>query len=327
MPLARRRGRPVSPRCSLSRQANAAWCRHRSSGARDPFPAIPVRRVRSVLVCVVLLVLITALRVVVSNPIEAVGFLYVVPIAMLASERGVGAGVLAAAGAVVCTVFWALVQDVSLEVIGYGARVGTFIGIGVIVGLQSQKRLRLEGERVRLIAELRATAMRDQLTGLPNRRAWHDRFEQELARAGRSGRPLSVAVLDLDGLKQVNDTHGHDQGDRLIRCCAHAWADAVRRSDFLARLGGDEFVALLPDCTRAGAEEIAQRMLDAVPFNQRCSVGIAVWDRDEAGYELVHRADQAMYAVKGAGGGGIGVAPEPDPISATGAVRGSVRVT
>ena len=286
------------------------------------FPRSLSGGVRSVLVCVALFVLITALRMAVSNPIEAVGFLYVIPIAMLASERGVRAGVLAASSAVGCTVFWALVQDVSLGVIGYGARVGTFAAIGVIVGLQSQHRLRLERDRVRLIAELRATAMRDQLTGLPNRRAWHDRLEQELVRAGRSGRPLSVALLDLDRLKQVNDTHGHEQGDRLIRRCAHAWAGAVRRSDFLARLGGDEFVVLLPDCTQVGAEEIVQRMLDAVPFNQTGSVGIAVWDRDEAGYELVHRADQAMYAVKGAGGGAIRVALAPDPIAATGAPRG-----
>jgi diguanylate cyclase (GGDEF)-like protein len=150
--------------------------------------------------------------------------------------------------------------------------------------------------------------MRDQLTGLANRRSWDDRFEQELERARRSGQPLSVAVLDLDRLKQINDTHGHEQGDRLIRRCAHAWAGALRRSDFLARLGGDEFVVLLPDCTEVGAEEITRRMLGAVPFNQTCSVGIATWDRDEAGYELVHRADQAMYGVKAAGGGDVSVA-------------------
>jgi diguanylate cyclase (GGDEF)-like protein len=286
----------------------------------DPtrFPRSLSDDLRPVLVCVALLVSITVLRLVVSNPIEAVGFLYVIPVALLASERGVGAGVAAVAAAIACTVFWAVAQDVSLGVMGYGARVGTFVAIGVIVGLQAQKRLRLEGERERLIAELRATALRDQLTGLPNRRAWHDRFDQELALAERSGRALSVAMLDLDRLKQVNDTHGHEEGDRLIRRCAHAWAGVLRRSDFLARFGGDEFVAVLPDCTRAGAEELAQRMLDAVPFEQTCSIGIAVWDRGEAGYELVHRADQAMYAVKVDGGGSIGVAPEPDRISASG---------
>jgi diguanylate cyclase (GGDEF)-like protein len=285
---------------------------------RTRFPRSLSDDARPVLVCVALLVSITVLRLVVSNPIEAVGFLFVIPVGMLASECGVAAGVAAAAGAVACTVFWAVAQDVPLGVMGYGARVGTFVAIGVIVGLQAQKRLRLEGERERLIAELRATALRDQLTGLPNRRAWHDRFDQELALAERSGRALSVAMLDLDRLKQVNDTHGHEEGDRLIRRCAHAWAGVLRRSDFLARFGGDEFVAVLPDCTRSGAEELAQRMLDAVPSEQTCSIGIAVWDRGEAGYELVHRADQAMYAVKGDGGGSIGVAPEPDRISAGG---------
>ena len=265
------------------------------------------------LLCVALLVLITALRVAVSNPIEAVGFLYVVPIAMLASERGLRAGVLAGAGAVVCTIFWAWLQEVPLGAIGYGARAGTFFGIGVIVGLQSRKRLRLEADRERLMAELRATAMRDQLTGLPNRTAWNDRFAQELASARRSERPLSVAVIDLDRLKQVNDTLGHEEGDRLLRRCAQAWAGALRASDFLARLGGDEFVVLLPDCNTQGAQEIAQRVLATVPVDQTCSVGIAEWDREEAGSELVHRADQAMYGVKETGGGNAGVAPECDP--------------
>ena len=192
--------------------------------------------------------------------------------------------------------------------IGYGARAGTFLGVGVIVGLQAQRRRKLQADRERLITELQATAMRDQLTGLPNRRAWTTASNEELKRAGRAGQPLSVAVLDIDGLKQINDTHGHEQGDRLLRRCAHAWAGIVRASDFLARLGGDEFVVLLPDCTEDRASEITRRMLGAVPFNQSCSIGIATWDREEAGYELVHRADQAMYAVKAAGGGDVGVA-------------------
>lgn len=89
---------------------------------------------------------------------------------------------------------------------------------------------------------------------------------------------------------------------------------ALRQPDFLARLGGDEFGVLLPDCTTASAAEIARRMLGAVPFNQTCSVGIATWDGDEAGYELVHRADQAMYAIKAAGGGDIGLAPHLDAL-------------
>jgi diguanylate cyclase (GGDEF)-like protein len=267
---------------------------------------------RTVLLCVVLLAVITVLRLAISNPIEAVGFLYVIPISMLASELGVRGGLLAAVAAVALTVLWAVVQDVPLGAIGYGARAGTFLGIGAIVGLQARRRLRLQHDRERLIAELQATALRDQLTGLPNRRAWDDRFERELARAARSEEPLGIAVIDLDRLKRINDTHGHDRGDRLIQRCAHAWAGALRQADFLARLGGDEFVVLLPDCGEAGALETARRILGAVPYNQTCSVGIAVWDREEPGYELVHRADQAMYAVKAAGGGDVGLAPAPE---------------
>ena len=261
---------------------------------------------RSLLACAVLLVVITVLRLAVSNPIEAIGFLYVIPISLLASDLGLRGGLLAAAAAIALTILWAVLQDVPLGAIGYGARVATFMGVGVIVGLQSERRLRLQVERERLIADLQATAMRDQLTGLPNRRAWDDRLERELERARRSGRPLAVAVLDLDRLKRVNDTHGHEQGDRLIQRCAHAWTGTLRQSDLLARLGGDEFAVLLPDCGAAAADEAGRRLLGAVPFNQSCSVGVAVWDEQEAGYELVHRADQAMYAVKAAGGGDLG---------------------
>jgi len=263
---------------------------------------------RPVARCVVLLVLITIVRLAVSNPLEAFGFLYVIPISMLAVELGVRGGLLAATGALLLTVFWAVVQDVSLGIIGYSTRVGTFVAIGVIVGLQAHKRLKLQSERERLIHELHSSAMRDQLTGLPNRRAWHERVERELQRAGRFEQPLRVAVIDLDGLKQTNDRFGHGQGDRLIQRSADAWSDALRQSDFLARLGGDEFVLLLPDCTAAVAEEIARRMIDAVPFEKTCSVGVATWDGNEASYELVHRADQAMYTVKAGGGGGIGIA-------------------
>ena len=181
----------------------------------------------------------------------------------------------------------------------------------MIVGLQAHERLKLQSERERLIDELHSSAMRDPLTGLPNRRSWHEHVERELQRARRSKQPLRVAVIDLDGLKQTNDSFGHEQGDRLIQRAADAWSDALRQSDFLARLGGDEFVLLLPDCTAVVAEEIARRMIDAVPFEKTCSVGIATCDGNEASYELVHRADQAMYTAKAAGGGSIGIAGVP----------------
>ena len=257
------------------------------------------------IVCALLLVLITVLRLAVSNPIEAVGFLYVIPVSLLASERGLRGGLLAAAGAMLCTVAWVVLQDVPLELVGYAARGVTFFGVGVLVGLQSEQRLRLKQEREELLAELQATTTHDQLTGLPNRRAWDDRLEQALRRAADARQPLSVLAIDLDQLKRINNTHGHAQGDRLLQRCAHAWSGALRDGDFLARLGGDEFLVLLPGSAQVAAEQIARRFLGAVPFNQTCSIGIATWDGAEAAHELVHRADEAMYAAKAAGGGRV----------------------
>jgi diguanylate cyclase (GGDEF)-like protein len=263
-------------------------------------------------VCALLLALITLLRLAVSNPIEAVGFLYVIPISLLASERGLRGGLLAAAGAILCTAGWIVVQEVPLGLVGYGARVLTFLGVGVFVGLQAHARMRLQSEREDLLAELQATATHDQLTGLPNRRAWDDRLGRELRHAARTQEPLSALAIDLDGLKRINDTHGHLQGDRLLQRCAHAWNGALRQGDYLARLGGDEFLVLLPGSVEAAAEEVAQRILGAVPFNQTCSIGMATWDGEEAAYELVHRADRGMYAAKAAGGGRV----SPGPVAA-----------
>ena len=263
-------------------------------------------------VCALLLALITLLRLAVSNPIEAVGFLYVIPISLLASARGLRGGLVAAAGAMLCTLGWAVVQDVPLGLVGSVARTVTFLGVGVFVGLQTQQRLSVEREREALLAELQATATNDPLTGLPNRRGWDDRLEAALRRAAGSHQPLSVLAVDLDDLKRVNDTHGHLQGDRLLQRCAHAWSAQLRGDDFLARLGGDEFLVLLPGSAEDAADQVAGRILGGVPFRQSCSIGIATWDGEEPAYELVHRADQGMYAAKAAGGGRV----TPGPVAA-----------
>jgi diguanylate cyclase (GGDEF)-like protein len=262
---------------------------------------------RVVAVCAALLVMITAVRFAVENPLEAVGFLYVLPISLAAVEFGWRGGVAAACGALACTVLWAVVQEVPLGVVGYVVRGTMFVGLAVLVGLQAEQRRSLLRERDRLVRELRAGALRDQLTGLANRRAWDERFALELQRATRSGLPLSVAVVDLDGLKRVNDTFGHAEGDRLIQRAAAAWRLAVRDVDFIARLGGDEFFVLLPDCPQPEAEAVAHRLLHAVDGHPFASIGVATWE-GEAGDALVARADRAMYDAKAAGGARIVVA-------------------
>lgn len=113
-----------------------------------------------------LLVVVTLLRLAVSNPIEAVGFLYVIPISLLASEHGWRGGLYGAAAALALTIVWAIVQHVPLGVIGYCSRAATFASVGILVGVHADQRRSLEQEREHLLDELRATALSDPLTGL-----------------------------------------------------------------------------------------------------------------------------------------------------------------
>lgn len=165
--------------------------------------------------------------------------------------------------------------------------------------------------------ELRAKAMLDPLTGLPNRALFRDRLHAACARAGRHRQRFAVAYLDLDGFKRVNDEHGHPVGDRLLVAIAQQLSQAVRATDTVARLGGDEFGIVLesidgPDAAARVARKIhalvsRRYALEAtgqptVYLDSRCSIGLAVYP--EHGREidrLIFRADIAMYAAKHAG--------------------------
>ena len=150
-----------------------------------------------------------------------------------------------------------------------------------------------------LVSVLRLAAREAPLTGLANRRAWDDCFEDEMERSRRTGSPLSVAMFDLDGFKVINDTSGHDAGDRLLQELAQAWQAAVRGGgDFLARLGGDEFGLLAPGSDETGIRRLATRLGDALPDAVTASVGVATWDRTENASDLLRRADRAMYQDK-----------------------------
>jgi diguanylate cyclase (GGDEF)-like protein len=159
--------------------------------------------------------------------------------------------------------------------------------------------------------QLAEQARRDPLTGLANRRGWEEALDIELDRSARTGAPVSVLMLDLDGLKSFNDTYGHQAGDRLLSATAQAWLGRLRPTDVLARYGGDEFVAVLPGCTASTALRVADALLAALPPGGGCSAGVACWDGSEDAAMLQTRADTALYAVKRAGGGRAAEA-EPD---------------
>ena len=145
---------------------------------------------------------------------------------------------------------------------------------------------------------LETLARTDELTGLPNRRAWDEQLTRELARARRRDAPLSVALLDLDRFKAFNDAHGHQVGDLLLVEAAAAWRAELRDTDILCRWGGDEFAALLPDCPEHEAEQVTARLVTATPRQQSCVVGVACWNGGETADELLARSDTALYQAK-----------------------------
>jgi diguanylate cyclase (GGDEF)-like protein len=156
-------------------------------------------------------------------------------------------------------------------------------------------------DRAELLAQLEQSARTDDLTGLPNRRAWEQELPRELARVKRDSRPVCVAMLDLDRLKDYNDERGHQAGDRLLKEAAAAWSAQLRASDMLARYGGDEFAVLLPGCTAGDAQALLERLRSAMPEEQTVCVGVAGWDGVESPETLVGRADAALYDAKRTG--------------------------
>jgi diguanylate cyclase (GGDEF)-like protein len=159
-----------------------------------------------------------------------------------------------------------------------------------------------------LVGLLRLTNREDVLTGLANRRFWDERFTEELARSRRTGASLSVAMIDIDGFKAVNDRLGHGAGDHLLVEVANAWKLVVRSSgDFVARVGGDEFGVLAPGADELGIRRLAGRLGDALLEGIVCSFGTATWDGTENASDLLRRADQAMYETKLRHRSGVGL--------------------
>jgi diguanylate cyclase (GGDEF)-like protein len=129
----------------------------------------------------------------------------------------------------------------------------------------SRERVMLEAERQSLIAQLRSQSLTDYLTGLPNRRAFFESAEFELAAARRQRLPVVAVLLDIDHFKQFNDRHGHPAGDACLRDVAMALQSAlVRPGDMLVRYGGEEFIALLQDADAAACSVVAERLRLAV---------------------------------------------------------------
>ena len=172
------------------------------------------------------------------------------------------------------------------------------------------------------VQKAEAVSVTDDLTGLYNSRYLNLVLRRESKRASRSGRPLSLLFLDLDGFKLVNDTHGHLAGSKALVEAAAIIRGSARETDVAARFGGDEFSVVLPDTGREGAVSVAERIRDRIGACQflasdglsihlTASIGVATLpDAAASAEELLRAADEAMYRVKDAGKNGIHIAQE-----------------
>jgi len=149
----------------------------------------------------------------------------------------------------------------------------------------------------------------DELTGTYNMRAFSLMLQRAFRQAVRYGHPLSVVMIDSDNLKQINDTHGHESGNRLLQHLVRCIREQLRGSDVMARFGGDEFILLLPETSNKGAMEMAERIRKAIETsrfdvragdtNVTVSLGVASYPEDGGNLEIIlDKADKAMYRAK-----------------------------
>ena len=212
----------------------------------------------------------------------------------------------------------------SADVLAYLVN-NTIAELGILVTATQRKadedRVRLEALVQERTRELALMATRDLVTEVFNRSRLVELGRDEIQRASRNNLPLSLAILDLDHFKIVNDTFGHAVGDAALRFAANAIRSRVRASDHVGRWGGEEFVVLIIDTGRAGALTLADDVREAIEearlslngqsITLSASVGVAEWQRGETLDDVLGRADVALYQAKEAGRNRVVAAENP----------------
>lgn len=174
---------------------------------------------------------------------------------------------------------------------------GEVIG-GIIVNVDISERVALE-ERLRIAADM------DALTGAYSRRRFFELLHEEMERASRYQRSLSLVMFDVDNFKEINDRHGHQVGDRVLATISELVRGQIRESEHLSRYGGDEFMLLLPETQIEDAARTAERLREMMqkrnlkePVDLSCSFGVCQFQPGEEVGELIQRADKALYEAK-----------------------------
>lgn len=174
------------------------------------------------------------------------------------------------------------------------------------------KTMEVEAEKNRTSLERhRQKALHDPLTELPNREAYNERASAEVQRWQRYGRPLTIAIFDIDHFKRINDSYGHQAGDRVIKVIGRSIAKRLREVDFFCRYGGEEFVALMPETDSETALVVLEKVRDAIanasfnykdqPMSITLSVGVTEFKNNDVLETAFERADQALYTAKSTG--------------------------
>jgi len=236
-----------------------------------------------------------------TPPMARLGVLYIIPVLLATWTEGWVWGIVFGIASIALreavawgqmpneTMVWRLVNGLA-----YVAVVGV-----AMAGLQRLRRSQ---------AQLAQLVTQDVLTNVLNARAFADRLGQELERNRRYPRPLTLIYLDLDNFKVINDTHGHQTGDAVLRLVADAMRTSVRTADVVGRLGGDEFAVLMPETDAQLADGAAKRLAASLRTvfkgtpSVTASIGVVSCTATDASTDdLLRRADQAMYDAKKSG--------------------------
>lgn len=249
---------------------------------------------------------------------EASLIIFLASVTLAAWYGGLWPGVVSAVESALLTAYFLMPPEKSFRVEQEPdlIRLGAFLFVAFLVSTLNAKRKsaedRLRRAQKRLEQTLEAEAelaRRDFLTGVANRRAFYERAEMEAARATLESGPITVAYLDIDGFKSVNDWGGHEAGDQLLVLMARTLVGHVRKTDLVGRLGGDEFAVLFPGTGGEDAKRILAKLhselsaaLENAPGKVSCSIGGATsLNGAEGADELIRKADEAMYRAKKAG--------------------------
>lgn len=254
----------------------------------------------------------------VTGPDIGFSLFYLLPIAWAAWRAGRLAGIIVA---IVASITWLLADLVLRDPGRYlisawngFTRLAIFSMLGMLLSALRDDRDRLSRLNTQLnetLARESAAARTDALTGLANSRAFQEALATEMARVRRDGRSLSLALVDLDNFKRVNDTRGHAAGDAVLAQVAKTLMETIRAGDVAARIGGDEFVIMFVGLDAEGARRVAWRFVERVrdigKSFPECDLGVSVGIATmldpalEDGAALLRRADEAMYRAKSQG--------------------------